>query len=63
MSEDLLKYIRNKDIALEDNCKIILILDTNLNEKQINEIKEIKSICTDNNIEIITSLRLLKYGI
>ena len=36
------------------------VLDTNLNDKRINEIKEIKSICTDNNIEIITSFKLLK---
>lgn len=55
MLEDLLKYIRNEDIASEDNCKIFLVLDTDLNEKRINEIKEIKSICTDNNIEIVTS--------
>ena len=31
-------------------------------DKRINEIKEIKSICTDNNIEIIISFKLLKYG-
>ena len=55
MLEDLLKYIHNEDIASEDNCKIFLVLDTDLNEKRINEIKEIKSICTDNNIEIVTS--------
>ena len=55
MLEDLLKYIRNEDIASEDNCRIFLVLDTDLSEKRINEIKEIKQKCIDNNIEIITS--------
>ena len=55
MLEDLLKYIRNEDIASEDNCRIFLVLDTDLSEKRINEIKEIKQKCIDNIIEIITS--------
>lgn len=55
MLEDLLKYIHNEDIALEDNCRIFLLLDTDLSKKRINEIKEIKQKCIDNNIEIITS--------
>lgn len=55
MLEDLLKYIHNEDIASEDNCKIFLVLDTDLNEKRISEIKEIRQRCIDNNIEIITS--------
>lgn len=55
MLEDLLKYIRNEDIASEDNCKIFLVLDTDLDEKRINEIKEIEQECIDNNIEIVTS--------
>lgn len=55
MLEDLLKYIHNEDIASEDNCRIFLVLDTDLSEKRINEIKEIKQKCIDNNIEIITS--------
>ena len=55
MLEDLLKYINNEDIASEDNCRIFLVLDTDLDIKRISEIKEIKQKCIDNNIEIITS--------
>lgn len=55
MLEDLLKYIHNEDIASEDNCRIFLVLDTDLDEKRISEIKEIEQRCIDNNIEIITS--------
>ena len=55
MLDDLLRYIYNEDIKSEDNCKIFLVLDTDLNERRINEIKEIESECIKNNIEIITS--------
>lgn len=55
MLEDLLKYIRNEDISSEDEYKIFLVLDTDLDNKRINEIKEIEQQCNDNNIEIITS--------
>lgn len=55
MLEDLLKYIRNEDISSEDECKIFLVLDTDLDNKRINEIREIEQQCNDNNIEIITS--------
>jgi len=55
MLDDLLKYINNEDIKSEDNVKIFLVLDTDLDERRINEIKEIEQQCKDNNIEIITS--------
>ena len=55
MLDDLLKYMYNEDVASEDNCKIFLVLDTDLNKKRISEIKEIKQKCIDNNIEIVTS--------
>lgn len=55
MLEDLLKYIYNEDIVSEDNCRIFLVLDTDLNEQRISEIKEIEQRCIDNNIEIVTS--------
>lgn len=55
MLDDLLKYMHNEDIASEDNCRVFLVLDTYLSEKRINEIREIKQKCIDNNIEIITS--------
>lgn len=55
MLEDLIKYIHNEDIASEDNCRIFLVLDTDLDEKRISEIKEIEQRCTQHNIEIVTS--------
>ena len=55
MLDDLLKYIRNEDIASEDNCRIFLVLDTDLDERRISEIKEIEQESIDNNIEIVTS--------
>ena len=55
MLEDLLNYIRNEDIASEDNCRIFLVLDTDLDERRISEIKEIEQECIENNIEIVTS--------
>ena len=55
MLDDLLKYIRNEDIASEDNCRIFLVLDSDLDERRISEIKEIEQECIDNNIEIVTS--------
>lgn len=55
MLDDLLKYINNEDIASEDNCKIFMVLDTDLDKARIREIKEIEQRCINNNIEIITS--------
>lgn len=55
MLEDLLKYIHNEDIVSEDNYRIFLVLDTDLDKKRIGEIKRIEQKCIDNNIEIITS--------
>ena len=55
MLDDLLKYIHNEDIKSEDNCKIFLVLDTDLDQRRISEIKAIESECIKNNIEIITS--------
>lgn len=52
MLNDLLTYINNEDIKSEDNCRIFLVLDTDLDKKRINQIKE---ECAKNNIEIITS--------
>ena len=55
MLVDLLKYIHNEDIASEDNCRIFLVLDTDLDQKRISEIKEIELECIRHNIEIVTS--------
>ena len=55
MLEDLLKYMNNEDIISEDNCRKFLVLDTDLDENRIKEIKEIEPKCNENGIEIITS--------
>ncbi len=55
MLDNLLKYIRNEDVASEDNCRIFLVLDTDLDQKRISEIKEIEKECIGHNIEIVTS--------
>ncbi len=55
MLDDLLKYIQNEDIKSEDNVRIFLLLDTDLDDKRINEIKAIEEKSLKNNVEIITS--------
>lgn len=55
MLEDLKIYIKNEDIESEDNCRIFLVLDTDLNAEKINIIKSIEIECKERNIEIITS--------
>ena len=45
MLEDLLKYIRNEDVKSEDNVRIFLVLDTDLDDRRINAIKEIEEKC------------------
>ena len=55
MLEDLINYIKNEDIESEDNCRIFLVLDTDLDDEKINMIKTIEKECKDRNIEIITS--------
>ena len=55
MLDDLLHYIQNEDIKSEDNVRIFLVLDTDLNDNRISEIKKIETKCVENHIEIITS--------
>ncbi len=55
MLDDLLKYIQKEDIKSEDHVKIFLVLDTDLDDRRIEKIKEIEETCIENNIEIITS--------
>ena len=55
MLEDLINYINNEDIKSEDECKIFLVIDTDLNENRIKKIEEIIPKCQKYNIEIITS--------
>lgn len=55
MVEDLIKYIHNEDIKSEDNVRIFLVVDTDLDEGRISEIKELEEKCKEYNIEIITS--------
>lgn len=55
MLNDLIKHIHNEDIKSEDNVRIFLVLDTDLNAQRIKRIKEIEPICIKYSIEIITS--------
>lgn len=55
MLEDLKKYIVNEGIVYEENCRIFLVIDTDLSESRINGIRAIRSECEKYNIEIITS--------
>ena len=55
MVDDLINFKNNEDAKSEDYLRTFLVLDTDLNEKRISEIKEIEQKCKDNNIEIITS--------
>lgn len=55
MVDDLINYMHNIDAKSEDYIRTFLVLDTDLSEKRISEIKEIEQKCKDNNIEIITS--------
>lgn len=54
MVDDLINYMHNIDAKSEDYIRTFLVLDTDLSEKRISEIKEIEQKCKDNNIEIIT---------
>ena len=55
MLEDLKKFIINEDVKSEDYVRIFLVLDTDLNEERIKEIKSLEQECKEKNIEIITS--------
>ena len=55
MYKNLCNHIKNEDIKNEDNCRIFLILDTDLSIERINKIKSIEAKCKKKNIEIITS--------
>lgn len=55
MLQDLLKYITNEDIKSEDNCKVYLLIDTDLDNNRILKIKELESKLKKYNIELITS--------
>lgn len=55
MVDDLLDFIHNEDAKSEDYLRVFLVLDTDLKEERISEIKEIEQKCKENNIEIITS--------
>ena len=55
MVDDLITFMHNEDAKSEDYLRVFLVLDTDLSEKRINEIKQIEQRCKENNIEIITS--------
>ena len=53
--EELEQAMGYEDIKSEDECKIFLVIDTDLNENRIKKIEEIIPECQKYNIEIITS--------
>ena len=55
MFKELRKYIKNEDIASEDEVTIFLVLDTDLDSKKERIIKELKNQSISYKIEIITS--------
>lgn len=55
MLDKCLRYLKKIDFENEDEAYCYLVLDTDLNKDRINMIKEIESICYENNIKIITS--------
>src|SRR5574344_1803368 len=55
MLDDLLKYIKNEDIASEEQYQVFLVLDTDLNQNRIKNIESIIPKCIENNISIISS--------
>ena len=56
MLEDLCTYLDNEDYSAKDyGDRIYLVVDTDLDEKRINEIEAIRSECEKEGINIITS--------
>lgn len=55
MLKDLLIYIENEDVKSEDNVRIFLLMDTDLNNDRIKRIMNIEKKCNKHKIEIITS--------
>lgn len=55
MAKDLVYYIKEKDISVNYGDKIYLLIDTDVNQNKQEQINEVKKICKDNGIELITS--------
>ena len=55
MLNDLINYMRKEDISSKYGDKIYLLIDTDLNSKRINEIRNIKNKCLEYGIELIVS--------
>lgn len=55
MLDDLINYMKKEDITPENQDKIYLVLDTDLNKKRIQDIKSIEKECENRGIRIITS--------
>lgn len=52
---DLKRYMNSEDIKSEDNCRIFLVIDTDLSDLRIDEIVNISYECEKLGVEIITS--------
>ena len=55
MLDDLINYMNKEDINKDNQDKIYLVLDTDLDDKRISDIKSIEKECNDRGITIITS--------
>lgn len=55
MANDLVDYLKAKDMGANYGDKVYLILDTDVNENKQEQIDRAKEICDKNNIELITS--------
>lgn len=53
--EDVIRFIKNNQIELEENDKVYAIFDTDVGQNKQQQIEEAKRIAKENGVEIITS--------
>ena len=61
MVNDLINYIKKEDIKAEYGDKMYLLMDTDVNQNKQKQIDEVKKICMQNGIELITSTPTFEY--
>ena len=61
MVNDLINYIKKEDIKTEYGDKMYLLMDTDVNQNKQKQIDEVKKICVQNDIELITSTPTFEY--
>lgn len=55
MLDDLIIYMKKEDINTDNQDRIYLLLDTDLNNQKIEDLEEIETECSKHGIKIITS--------